>query len=145
MAKIPAVAVALAMLGAAPTLAADATAEILALDAARIQALLTADVETIDRITDDDYVHVESSGRVRDKAALLDGMRRGEIRFGGFTIDENRVRLFGDVAVVTGSYHNTARTPDGVSAVKYARHIRVYVRKAGAWKNVSHQATAVAP
>ncbi|WP_157215783.1 nuclear transport factor 2 family protein [Flavisphingomonas formosensis] len=119
----------------------EAIAEILALDAARADALVRIDIAFLDRITSEDYTHVESSGHTRTKAEFLDGLREGAFRFETFAIDENHVRLFGDTAIVTGRYHNDIRTPAGLQPTKYARHIRVYVRRGGAWRNVAHQAT----
>jgi ketosteroid isomerase-like protein len=116
-------------------------AQVLAVEAARARALVDADVATLDRITSDDYVHVESTGKVRTKAQFLDGLRQGEYRFESFVVDENHVSIHGDTAVVTGSYHNVIRTRAGVQPVKHARHIRVYARRDGAWINVAHQAT----
>lgn len=134
-----------ALLAGGPACAEDAAAQVLAIETARAKAMVAVDIATLDRITDEDYVHVESSGKTRTKAQLLEGLRRGEFRFASFAVDDNRVRIYGDVAVVTGSYRNAILTPTGPGPTKNARHIRVYVRRADTWKNVSHQATAVAP
>ena len=120
-------------------------AQVLSVEAARAKALVDADVATLDRMTSDDYVHVESTGKVRTKAQFLDGLRQGEYRFESFIVDENHVSIHGETAVVTGSYHNVIRTSAGVQPVKHARHIRVYIRRDGAWINVAHQATQTKP
>ena len=117
--------------------------QVLAVEAARVKALLEADIGTLDRITAQDYVHVESNGRHRSKSEFLDGLARAEYRFENFVIDENRVRIVGPVAIVTGRYHNDIRTREGLQPTKHARHIRVYVKRAGVWQNVAHQATQV--
>ena len=52
------------------------------LEAARAKAIVEADIAALSRITDDDYVHVEVSGQVRDKRGFLDGVPRGR-EFGG--------------------------------------------------------------
>lgn len=115
--------------------------QVLEIDQLRAEAMIEPDLPTLDRITAEDYTHVESSGKARSKAEFLDGLRRGEYRFVTFVIDENLVRVYGDVAVVTGRYHNDIITQQGRQPTKFARHIRVYVRRAGAWLNVAHQAT----
>ena len=119
--------------------------EVLAVEAVRLQALLDGDVETLDRITGADYVHVASTGRVRDKAQFLAGLANREYRFKRFVIEQNNVDMLGsgDAAVVTGRYRNVIETRDGVQPVKQARHIRVYARRDGRWINVSHQATEI--
>jgi len=115
--------------------------EVLAIDARRIAALVAGDVATVDALTDEDYIHVETNGGRRDKAGFLALLGRPDFRFVSWTVDENVVRLFGDVAVVTGSYRNVTRTAAGEQPEKRARHIRVWVRRSGAWRNVAHQAT----
>lgn len=117
--------------------------EVLAVEASRVRALLNADIALLDQITARDYVHVESNGRRRSKTEFLDGLARFEFRFESFVIDENHVRIVGSVAIVTGCYHNEIRTREGLQPVKYARHIRVYVKDDGRWQNVAHQATQI--
>jgi hypothetical protein len=109
----------------------------------RVRALLNADLATLDRITAENYVHVESNGRCRSKTEFLDGLVRSEYRFQSFVIDENSVQIVGPVAVVTGRYHNNICTRKGLQPTKYARHIRVYVKNDGVWLNVAHQATEI--
>ena len=117
--------------------------QVLALETIRVRALLDADLATLDRITAQDYVHVESNGRRRSKAEFLDGLARPDYRFETFVIDENHVQLVGPVAIVTGRYHNAIRTREGLRPAKYARHLRVYVKQGGSWQNVAHQATEI--
>ncbi|MCJ2187925.1 nuclear transport factor 2 family protein [Novosphingobium beihaiensis] len=131
---------------ASPEAPAGATqAGVLAVEAVRLKAMLEGDVETLRRMTGDDYVHVESTGQVRTKEEFLAGFKDREYRFVSFVIEENHVNLMGNVAVVTGRYRNVIETPAGVQPVKYARHVRVYAFRGGEWINVTHQATAISP
>lgn len=120
-------------------------ADILELEARRSRALVEGDAATLDEITAEDYTHVETGGGVRDKAGFLAILSRPGVRFTSWVIEENTVRIYGDTAVVTGRYHNTVRTAAGEQPPKHARHIRVYVKHVGRWRNVAHQATAMAP
>ena len=121
----------------------DDTHRLLDLDQARARALVESDIATLERITADGYSHVETNGTVRGKADFLDSLRRGDVRFDTFVIEASHVRIFGDTAVLTGSYHDTIRTPQGAQRTKHARHIRVYVRTDGCWRAVAHQATEI--
>lgn len=118
-----------------------AVAQVLAVESVRARAMVVGDLAVLNDITSNDYVHVESTGRVRTKAEFLDGFRRGEYAFESFVIDENRVDLYGDTAVVSGRYHTVIRTQQGTQPRKDARHLRVYVLRNGVWSNVAHQAT----
>ncbi len=117
--------------------------EVLAVDAERCLALVEKDIATLAWITADDYTHTETSGHERNKAEFLAFMAQPDLRFTSWVIEENRVRVYGDMAVVTGRYHNTVHTAAGKQPPKYARHLRVYVRRDGRWQNVAHQATRV--
>lgn len=118
-------------------------AEITRLEAARARAIVAADIATLARITDDDYVHVEASGRVRDKSAFLAGVAPADGRFDRYELLETVIRLFGDTALVTGSFENVFVGGTAPPLSKRGRHTRVYVRRAGVWRNVSHHATAI--
>jgi hypothetical protein len=61
-----------------------------------------------------------------------------------FEFEENQIRIFGETAVVAGTYHNIVRVRGNPTPVKHARHLRVYVNRGGSWKLVAHQATEIA-
>src|ERR1041384_2706466 len=86
---------------------------VLEADSRRIAALVAGDVATVDALTAEDYTHVETGGGQRSKAEFMDALKRPGFRFVRWIIDENHVRLFGDVAVVTGRYRNVVRTSAG--------------------------------
>jgi uncharacterized protein (TIGR02246 family) len=115
--------------------------ELLRLEEARVQALLRRDFATLERIMAEDCIHVESNGTVRTTAQFLAAFKAGEFTFEAFDIEENRVRLYGDTAVVIGRYSNRIRTGGTTLPTKRARHLRVYVKRAGSWQLVAHQAT----
>jgi ketosteroid isomerase-like protein len=115
--------------------------ELLQLEQARVRALLQQDFATLERIMAEDCVHVESNGTVRTTAQFLAAFEAGEFAFEAFDIEENRVRLYGDTAVVMGRYSNRIRTGGTTLPLKRARHLRVYVKRVGSWQLVAHQAT----
>lgn len=114
------------------------------LEAERARAIVAADVDALSRITDDDYVHVEASGRVRNRAEFLAGVTAGGGGFVRYDLIDNTVRVFSDAAVVTGAFENSFVNENGERTDRRARHIRVYVRRPEGWRNVSHQATVTA-
>lgn len=114
--------------------------EVLALDQKRIDALLHNDVDFLELITDESYLHVHSSGRVRSKAQFMAGRENGSSIFSTFVIEENHAAIYCNVAVVAGLYHNSYK---GASTAKRARHLRIYVHRNGKWKNILHQSTRI--
>lgn len=114
-----------------------------ALEQRRADAIVAADVATLERITDPDYVHVEASGAVRTREAFLSFLTSGAGRFERYVLLEIRIRVFEDAALVTGAFENAFRRHDGGLSARIARHSRVWARRDGVWRNVSHQATAI--
>ena len=60
-------------------------------------------------------------------------------------VSKSGIRIFGDTAIVAGTYRNIVRVRGNPNPVKHARHLRVYVKRSGNWKLVAHQATEIAP
>jgi uncharacterized protein (TIGR02246 family) len=118
---------------------------IAALEQRRIDALMAADINTLHEIIDEQCTHIESNGTPRTKAAFLADVAQREFSFDLFEIKENSIRIFGDTAVVAGTYRNIVRVRGTPNPVKHARHLRVYVKRDGNWKLVAHQATEIAP
>jgi ketosteroid isomerase-like protein len=126
---------------AMPQSATDAVA---AVEQRRIDALIASDINALEEIIDEHCTHIESNGTSRTKAAFLEDVAQREFSFDLFEIDENQIRIFGDTAVVAGTYHNVVRVRGTPHPVKHARHLRVDVNRGGSWKLVAHQATEIA-
>jgi hypothetical protein len=127
---------------AMPQSAEDAVA---AVEQRRIDALIASDINALDEIIDEHCTHIESNGTLRTKAAFLEDVAKQEFSFDLFEIEENHIRIFGETAVVAGTYRNIVRVRGNPNAMKHARHLRVYVNRGGSWKLVAHQATEIAP
>ena len=125
-----------------PQSAADAVA---AVEQRRIDALIASNINALDEIIDEHCRHIESNGTSRTKAAFLAEVAKGEFSFDLLEIEENHIRVFGDTAVVAGTYRNIVRVRGTPNPVKHARHLRVYVTRSGSWKLIAHQATEIAP
>jgi len=121
----------------------DAREQIHAIEALRAQAILHGDVATLRKITGDDYVHVDGSGRLRNKEEFLATLSGGHARYTRYSIADNVIALHGDVAIVTGRFQNDHVTPAGATISKTGRHLRVYVRKLASWSNIAHQGTEI--
>lgn len=125
-----------------PLSAEDAVA---AVEQRRIDALIASDVDALDEIIDAPCTHIESNGTSRTKAEFLKDVAQQEFAFDLFEIDENHISIFGETAVVAGTYRNVVRVRGPRTPMKHARHLRVYVHRRGSWKLVAHQAAEIAP
>jgi ketosteroid isomerase-like protein len=121
-----------------------ALAALHAVERRRQQALVEADLATLDEIFDDTLVYTHAHGITHTKAQLLahTADRRPYL---GISRGDLLVRLAGDVAVVTGPLTNRLRTPDGGTRTIAGVATQVLHRgSAGAWRFISFQTTPFA-
>ena len=106
-------------------------------------AILTSNTKVLDSLLSNDYMAITPSGTVQDKDETLANFRDGRVRFTALTFSDQKVRFYGNTAVVTSLADIQATTPDGPVAGSY-RYTRVYVKNAqGEWKIVSFEASRV--
>jgi ketosteroid isomerase-like protein len=121
-------------------------ADVLASDEAFFDALLAADPAALADVLTDDFVIVDvMSGGVTDRAALLDVVASGVLRFVDIVRDpaEASVRTRAGVAVVVGRTEMTIRFgPDTVTA--RSRYTHVFVEESGRPRLLSAQGTPLA-
>lgn len=103
-------------------------------------AWVASDRAAIERLIADDWVTTDLAGRVRTKAQVLEEMfATGKTPVASMAIDDVRVRVFGDLAVVTG--RTVASGADG-AAVRL-RFTDVLARRDGRWQFVASQGTQI--
>jgi len=116
------------------SLAADSRDEVSNAEKAVAAARAADDASALDRLTADDFIWVRPTGAVSGKKELLDDLSAG--RLAKYYFDgEQRIRIFGDTAVVTG-----ARMLHVGAADRKIMVTNVWVRKDGQWQRVSSQA-----
>jgi ketosteroid isomerase-like protein len=115
-------------------------------DFARIEqelarAWVEGDRATIDRIVADDWTTTDIAGRLRTRAEVMaDMFRSGTKPIAAMTIDDVRVRMLGDVAVVTG--RTTARATGSQTDI-FLRFTDVFTLRDGRWQIVASQGTRI--
>ncbi len=107
-----------------------------------VKAWLYNDWETVNEILDDDWSVIDPGGQVLNKTQVLTEAKSGERKIEAGTIDEVKVRSFGDVAVVTGRT-TAAGTYHGQSFSVGLRFTDVFVRRGGQWRAVASQGTLI--
>jgi ketosteroid isomerase-like protein len=106
------------------------------------RAWVQGDRATIDRIVAEDWTTTDIAGRVRTRAEVMGEMFRGGIKpIAAMTIDDVRVRMLGDVAVVTG---RTIARAAGSQTDIVLRFTDVFTRRDGRWQIVASQGTRIA-
>ena len=116
--------------------------EVLQLEHARNQAIRTGDREALSRIYADDFVGVTTTGAIVDKDSVLRVLASVDRRL-SFALEDLRVRLFCDTALVTGRM--VERWSEGRDAFSTIWYTHVYVQQKGRWVLVAGQSSNVSP
>jgi ketosteroid isomerase-like protein len=107
------------------------------------EATLKGDVQTLDRLYSDEYFAVSADGTTYTKAQHLADIKSGNFKLATYKLDELKVRLHGEVAVVTGRNTMTG-TYMGKDISGAYRFTDVFVKRGGRWQVLTTQATLVA-
>ncbi len=118
--------------------------EVLAIDASFNEAIRQNNAQERERIYSDQYMITNVRGRVVTKAQALEEVTSGNVTYDSFHADDIQVRMYGDVAVVTGrtSVHKQVSSADYRAEQRYTR---VYVKRQGRWQLDAAQITAIEP
>lgn len=115
---------------------ADDKQVVLDLEKQRIAAIATGNVEALKPLLAEDYVHVHMTGKLDDRDGhfrAVSGNPRTPV------ISETQVRVYGDVAVITGHLDNHMGGPDNKINKTYCH--RIAARRGGRWQFISVQLT----
>ncbi|HWC75636.1 MAG TPA: nuclear transport factor 2 family protein [Gemmatimonadales bacterium] len=111
-----------------------------ALEASRREALLAADTVALSKLLAPDFMEISRLGTVRTRADNIRDLASGTLHLTAIKYDSLNVRVYGDVAVLTGIADNTG-TMRGFPFSGKIRYTRVFVRKGGRWQAVLMQQT----
>ena len=108
------------------------------------QAVIKRDAAALRNLYADEYMSVDSEGGVWNKAEDIDIDTSGSFRLVSYRLEDTKVRLLGDVAIVTGrSFYKGIGTTRREISAQY-RFTDVFVRRAGRWQCMTTQLTALA-
>ncbi len=105
-----------------------------------IDALLHKDVRVLDGLLADDFLDNAYNGNVYTKKEILARLAQGGPTFPSLGLEETRVRVYGDVGIVTGV--NVVKTDGGPVRVRFTD---VFRREGCGWRAVSAQETVIQP
>jgi ketosteroid isomerase-like protein len=108
-------------------------------------ALLKADAVAWSGYLGDDWVLTYSDGTLVTKPMALADLKEGALKIESFQLDDVKVRVYGDAAVVTGQITEKSKFQDkDTSGVR--RFTDVFVKRDGRWQVVaSHESDVSAP
>jgi ketosteroid isomerase-like protein len=121
--------------------ASSSTAAIAALSAQADRwdkAIIAKDRAAIEANMADDFRQIDGAGNVETKKSFLRDIVAPELKIDPYTVEDFEVRLYGEVALLSGRTRMTG-SYNGKPFTTHYRYIDVYVRRAGEWKIVSVQ------
>jgi ketosteroid isomerase-like protein len=116
--------------------------DVLHIDQQRADALVKGDTDTLERIIAEDCTYVHPNGKFETKEEVLAGIKAKDRIYESIEREDVKVKLLGNVAVVTGR-NNLKAKYQGKDYTVRNRFLRVYVRRRGRWQLAAHQATTI--
>lgn len=108
------------------------------------QANIRRDKAYFERIEADEFIFTDSGGGITTKAEDVASLDKpaGDIRLVSYDVDEMRVDIYGDTAVVTGRTTTVSRGKDREITGK-SRFTDVFVKRKGTWQIVAGHSSRI--
>jgi ketosteroid isomerase-like protein len=90
----------------------------------------------------DDFRQIDGAGRIETRASFVDDLMDPALTIDPYTVEDFEVRLYGDVALLSGRTRMTGRYQGKPFRTHY-RYIDVYVRQGDRWRVVSVQISRI--
>ncbi|MDX1376863.1 MAG: nuclear transport factor 2 family protein [Burkholderiales bacterium] len=114
--------------------------EILALEEKRCAAMAANDVAALEKLFHDELIYTHSSAVVDTRASYLETLRSGHTRYHSIERSDEKVRLCGDTALVTGRAVIDV-TVKGEKKHLDTRFLDVWTKTPKGWKFIAWQST----
>jgi ketosteroid isomerase-like protein len=116
--------------------------ELVGVENAWKQAVVKRDAPALQRLYADEYTSVDQEGMTWNKKQDIEIDIAGVSRLSTYKLEDLSVRIYGDVALVTGRNSATGKVLDR-PAKSQTRFTDVFVKRDGRWQCVHSQTTPV--
>jgi ketosteroid isomerase-like protein len=123
-----------------PTVSAAIVAELTRRSDDWDKAIVRKDKVAIARNMAEDFRQIDSSGEVVDKETFVRNLTSEDLTIDPYTVEDFNVRVYGEVALLSGRTHMTGREGGKPFKTQYI-YIDVYRRVGGQWRVCSVQTT----
>ncbi len=108
------------------------------------KAELRGDVAFLARTLADDFIGIGPRGFMLTKDEWLARHKSGDLRYESFGLDDVKIRVYGDAAVLTGR-ETLKATYQGHDQQGEFRTTKVFVKQGGDWRLAGLQLSPIAP
>jgi ketosteroid isomerase-like protein len=112
--------------------------EIERLEQQLITAIEAKDFAAYQRLVAEDYVAVGAAGE-QTRAQAMEAYRSGALSLPGLKIGEIKVHVYGDTAMISARTFGD-RVEKGKTVPNRVRYMRIWMKRAGAWRAISQMA-----
>ena len=102
------------------------------------KAIVRKDRAAIEENMAEDFRQIDGQGNVETRRSFVDDLLAPDLSIDPYTVADFDVRLYGDVALLSGRTRMTGRY-QGKPFSSHYRYIDIYVRRDGRWRIVSVQ------
>jgi ketosteroid isomerase-like protein len=113
--------------------------EVLRVEQAQNDAFLKKDRASYEQLLADDYVYIHSNGTVTNKTQEIADTMSADNKWTASKLENLKVRIYGDVAVVTGAQTLTGSSKGYVAGPR--RITDLWVRRNRRWQTIGGQTT----
>jgi ketosteroid isomerase-like protein len=106
------------------------------------KAIVRKDRAAIEANMAQDFRQIDGHGNVETKLSFVDGLMAPELQIDPYAVEEFQVRLYGEVALLSGRTRMTGRY-EGKPFQSHYRYIDIYVRGSQGWRIVSVQISKI--
>jgi ketosteroid isomerase-like protein len=117
--------------------------EILALEDKRFGAMIARDFKALEAMLHGDLLYTHSSGVTDTKASWLASMQSGKTKYRNVNCMDRKVRVIGDVALITGRAAIEAEIGGAPRGLKLL-FLNAWAKTPEGWKFVAWQSTPLA-
>jgi ketosteroid isomerase-like protein len=100
-------------------------------------AHISMDINAIDSLLHAKYIILQPGGKIESKADVIDSYKTGHRHWEQAKVDDLNVKIFGQVARVTGLWQATGTNND-VPFDYEARFISIWIKEKNGWQNISY-------
>jgi ketosteroid isomerase-like protein len=108
-------------------------------------AVVSGDLRVFEELLADDFTHTNQAGIFRTRAQWLANHKPGQSPYTRYVVDELKIRVYGETAVVTARTTPQGQDSRGKPITGQYRYLRVWAKRDGKWRAVAFQGTRISP